>query len=352
MPKIFYILLLAFNLFIGYVVVSDKFDFKLPKITFTENQDNSMNEPPKKLKPADPVDEEPVVSQPTNDFQLPTWLSKLKPAQSSTPIINLAKISNFAILTSKVEPEKIKTSSYQMIIINEADSNSKLFDKNDVAVMKDSGKIILAEVSVGVAETTRWYWKKEWNTKKPAFLGDQLDTNQYYVKQWWNPEWEKIVLSIVDRAIESGYDGVVLDGIDTYVELGASRVMREKMTEFVIKLSNHIKKQNKNMLVVVKNGEGLGRNESYVNAVDGIVKEDLVYAGISNGTSGPKNSMLQLSKSLNDLNNFKIKGKPVFVIEYISGSDWKSAKTLLKNNGVIGYSAPSRNPSVIRESTW
>lgn len=321
--KIFVGLLLCLNMYLGYNYLKDS---KLPSL---------------------PIFSEPVPNADTSDAVKPK--KPIKPIE--TGVVDLTRVHQFGYYTSKVDPEKVKASKHKMLIINEADSNSNLFTKEQVSAM-GVDKIILAEVSVGYAETYRWYWKKEWSTNKPAFLGDEYTSNQYYVKEWWHKDWWTVTTGIIDKAIDAGFNGVVLDGVDVYIELGASKTMRDKMVDYVIAISNYAKSKNPNFVILPKNAELLGRIPEYAKAIDGLVKEDLIYSSISNGSTGPKNGFPQINKAMNDLNNFKIFEKPVFVIEYVSGKLWEDAKSLIKRNGYVGYSSPSRTPAVLKESVW
>lgn len=261
---------------------------------------------------------------------------------------NLNKVTSFAYYTSRVDPGVVAGSKHPMVIVNEANSDSKLFTKEDVRIMKAGGKLVLAELSVGYAENYRWYWESSWNTLKPSYIGPSFATNQFYVKDFSHPEWVSIVQKMIDKAIEAGYDGVVLEGIDVYAELGGAKELRDKMIDFVIGISEYAKKANPNFLIVPKNAEILGHIPVYAAAIDGHLKDELVYT-LGTGTIGVKNGNDQIVKSLRDL---KASGKPVFVIEYVSGSYWTDAKNRLKSNGFIGYSAPTRTPSTIRENVW
>lgn len=316
-------IMVCFNLYLGYTYLKDK---PFPGITMVTE-----------VKPTINTDSSDKIKKPKSVVKSPA---------------DLTYIHSFGYYTSKIDPDKVMKSGYEMMIVNEADSNSNLFTKDAVTKMKSSGKVVLAEVSVGYAENYRWYWKKEWTTTKPSFLGDEYTPNQFYVKEWWNPEWWQVTTGIIDKAMEAGFDGVVLEGIDVYIDLGASKAMRDKMIDYVIAIAQYAKSKNPSFAILPKNAELLGKIPEYVKAVDGLVKEDLIYSSISNGNTGPKNGFPQINKGMNDLNEFKKLQKPVFVIEYVSGKSWDDAKALLKKNGYTGYSSPSRSPASIRESIW
>lgn len=314
------------------------------KIEFPEEQKVAQKPAPQPAPAPKPVPQ--IAPQTAPQTEAPK-------AEVPKPVVNadLKTVKDFAIYLSQVSPATVGKSGYDLVIVNVADQDSRLFTKADVQAMKAGGKIVLAQVSLGYAEPFRWYWKKEWNTNTPSWLGE-AELGRYPVRQWWNEEWMTITRGIIDRAIAAGFDGIVIDGVDIYIELGASKQLRDRMIDYVIDVAQYAKKQSPGFLIVPKNGEILGVVPQYAQAVDAILKEDLVYASISNGNSGPKNGNDQIVKGIRDLNEFKKSGKPVFVIEYVSGQAWADAKARIKANGFIGYSAPARRPSTIRENVW
>lgn len=268
---------------------------------------------------------------------------------SPTPLKNVTK---FAYYTSQVTVENINKTSNQLIIINEADKNSVLFNAKQINQMKLGNKLVLADISFTTAEVYRWYFKKEWLTSSPAFLGEKLSESRYVVKDWLSTDWWEITKSILDLTIDAGYNGIVIDNVATYADLGGAKSLRDKMIDYVIAISAYAKSKNKDFIILAKNGELLGSVPQYTAAIDGIVKEDLIYNSFSNGVAGPKNNDDQIVKGIRDLNEFKKAGLSVFVIEYVSGKQWEDAKSRLKANKLVGYSAPSRSPSYIRDDVW
>lgn len=323
--KLLTIVLLVSNLALtGYV-----FKDKLPDIPFTLTSDSTPEPVKAAVKKAAPVVEE----------------DEAAPVKKAAPTVtNLNSVKTFAYYTSQVDPETVGKSDYDLMIVNEADANSRLFDAADIEKMKTNDKLVIAEISVGHAESYRWYWKKEWDRARPSFLGEEISKNKFLVKGLGSNEWESITKSIVDRAIESGYDGILLDGIDAWIDLGGSKALRDETVDYVIGLSKYAKSKNKDFLIFTKNSEQLGMIAPFAAAVDAVVKEGMVYS-----LAGPKNSYDQIVKSIREL---KYINKPVFVIEYVTGGAWNDAKSRIKTNGFIGYSAPNRTPSIIRKNVW
>jgi cysteinyl-tRNA synthetase, unknown class len=81
--------------------------------------------------------------------------------------------------------------------------------------------LVIAYMSIGEAEDYRYYWKSEWNSNKPAWLGKlnpQWPGN--FKIQYWIPEWKQIISgnasSYTQKIIDAGFSGVYLDIIDGF----------------------------------------------------------------------------------------------------------------------------------------
>jgi len=80
---------------------------------------------------------------------------------------------------------------------------------------------VIAYMSIGEAESYRYYWKTAWNTNMPVWMG-QENPNWHgnYKVRYWMKKWQKIIYgndnSYVKKIINQGFDGVYLDIIDAY----------------------------------------------------------------------------------------------------------------------------------------
>lgn len=76
-------------------------------------------------------------------------------------------------------------------------------------------------MSIGEAEDYRFYWKNEWKTNPPVWLGEENPDWEGNYKVWyWEKEWQNIIISDPDsylqRILNAGFDGVYLDIIDAF----------------------------------------------------------------------------------------------------------------------------------------
>lgn len=175
--------------------------------------------------------------------------------------------------------KELKDTKFDIAIIDPDDSR---LTKGDLEEIHKEDKIILAYLSIGEAEDYRDYWKDDWETGNPSFIGiENPDWQGNYKVQYWDDKWQEIILYKLGQIIDLGYDGVYLDIIDAYdyYEKKDIRSAKEEMVDFVIKISERSKEENNQFLIVPQNSEDLVSHRDYFEAIDGIGREDLWYNG-------------------------------------------------------------------------
>lgn len=186
-------------------------------------------------------------------------------------------------------------------------------------------KILLAYVSIGEAESYREYWNDAWDSNEdgipdagaPSWLDrENPDWEGNYKVKYWDPEWQSIIFgepnSMIDKIMAQGFDGVYMDIIDAfeyYQEQGISDA-DIRMVDFVKSISVYTKGINPTFLIVPQNGESLAVFQDYIDAVDGIGREDLLYNG------NQKQSSEDTETALENLDLFNSNSKFVLVTEY------------------------------------
>lgn len=197
-------------------------------------------------------------------------------------------------------------------------------------------RIVLAYLSVGEAESYRFYWRNLWSVLPPTWLGPENSAwKGNYPVRFWEPEWQNILLqprmsvlqrvlemtttwrkAYVDRILEAGFDGIYLDRIDSFDDWKSERPdAKRDMVALVMALSRYAKQRRPGFLVVPQNGEELLSHSAFLAAIDGVAKEGLMF-----GVDGPeqRNASAQFLRSLQLLNRAKARGMPVFVVEYLA----------------------------------
>lgn len=82
-------------------------------------------------------------------------------------------------------------------------------------------RLLLAYLSVGQAESDRFYWQSFWPGNPPNWLLDEVSGSpgNYHVRYWLQP-WRDILFGesgdYMDRIIDADFDGVYLDHIDEF----------------------------------------------------------------------------------------------------------------------------------------
>lgn len=199
-------------------------------------------------------------------------------------------------------------------------------------------RILLAYLSIGEAEGYRFYWRRHWRYLPPPWLGaENKEWKGNHAVQYWHPDWQRLVLDpgtsllarlsemhltwmkpYLDRILEAGFDGVYLDRVDAFLEHPQRKSAEREMISFVQRISAYAKARKPGFLVVPQNGEELLRFDEFRRAIDGFAKEDLFYGIAHDETENPR---AEVEKSAALLARARSVGLPVFLVEYVGGSE-------------------------------
>src|SRR5262245_48134198 len=191
--------------------------------------------------------------------------SALAQTAPPTPAALLAAARSWGYQLQKIRPTAIASAPYDVFVIDySADgTDAKAFSAADIAALKvkpdGSRRIVLAYLSIGEAETYRYYWRADWETTPPSWLGE---TNKRWstnvVVRFWEDGWQGIVFrgenNYLGRIIAAGFDGIYLDRVDVHQELETERpTVREDMIAFVTALAAQARALKPGFLVVPQN---------------------------------------------------------------------------------------------------
>ena len=194
-----------------------------------------------------------------------------------------------------------------------------------------SRRIVLSYLSIGEAESYRYYWKWAWGGKwysdlllgwffAPSWKGPlNLDWIGNYATRYWQDNWQQIILGnggYLDRIQKAGFDGVYLDKIDSSIEdIAKGRASaRDDMRTFVKRIAERGRAANPGFLVVPQNGEELLTDAGYRAVIDGIGKEDLLYGELKEKQANPPEIV---AKRVGLLKLLTAERKPVLAVEYL-----------------------------------
>ncbi len=252
------------------------------------------------------------------------------------------------------QQKAIADSKYDLVVIDYSralDSDPSTAEvplsRDEIAAMQKkpdgSRRIVIAYLSIGESENYRYYWQSEWNKKRPAWMGaESREWKGNFLVQYWNPTWQNIIFgndkSYVDRILAAGFDGFYIDRADAYYRYGDTPLSRDRMADFVIKLSQYIRSKKPDAGIMIQNAEELLDRPPFLSAIDAIAKEDLVF-GITHREERNKPEDIDWSNKL--LKSAQDKGKKIFVVEYLTKSqNIASAQDFMAKNDYVLYYGP------------
>jgi cysteinyl-tRNA synthetase len=81
--------------------------------------------------------------------------------------------------------------------------------------------MVISYMSIGEAESYRYYWDDDWRLGNPEWLvRENPNWKGNFKVQYWNPEWKAVILgndnSYLQLILDAEFDGVYLDIIDGF----------------------------------------------------------------------------------------------------------------------------------------
>lgn len=253
-----------------------------------------------------------------------------------------------------------------------------------------SRRLVLSYLSIGEAEEYRFYWNKQWiesddeaaatppsgpaadktgageaamepakpsrwlSPKAPAWLGDENESwSGNFAVKYWDPEWQSLIVggagSYMDRILAAGFDGIYLDRVDAFYEHSDERpTAADEMVAFVRRIAQHARAKVPEFLVVPQNGEELLMRAGYVDTIDAIAKEDLLYGSPD---QGKPNSNAQIANTVGWLSQARRAGRPVLVVEYLEDkAEIAQARAEITNLGYVATFAPRMLDAISAEA--
>lgn len=206
------------------------------------------------------------------------------------------RVRSFGYQLQGTDPAELARSPFDLLVIDPTRDGSEETRLGAAQVKQiregKPGRVLLAYLSLGEAETYRPYWQQGWAPGKPgapAWLGPENPRwKGNYKVRYWDPSWRQLLWgrpeAPLDRLITAGFDGVFLDVIDAFEfwgpdgESGLERASAARdMVELVAALAAYARAKRPGFLVMPQNGEALLAERDYRDTIDGIAVEDLFY---------------------------------------------------------------------------
>ncbi len=151
--------------------------------------------------------------------------------ENNSVINNLSKVENFLYLinptyyTNKTDFINAVTATNYDLIIMDCFFNNELYTTAEIDQLKNKAnggkRMVIAYMSIGEAETYRYYWQSNWSVGNPGWLAaENPDWAGNYKVKYWDKEWQNILFgnnnSYLKKILDSRFDGVYLDIIDAF----------------------------------------------------------------------------------------------------------------------------------------
>ena len=285
------------------------------------------------------------------------------PARAET-MIEGKPIRSWGYQLQNGSADVVARSPYDIAVIDYSkdSSDAGAFTSADLDKMKrkpdGSRRYVLAYISIGEAETYRYYWKQRgWEdgrNRKPMVENENPEWLGNHSVKFWHNEWQDLILhdddSYMNRIARAGFDGVYLDKVDI-ADFYAGKtppgtVASDLMIQFVRKISIVMKSRKPGFLIFPQNAQGLLEDDIYRAAIDGIGIEDLLHKdtpveGPGSNVDGPRNGAAEIKESVDLLKKLVAEKKPVIVVEYLRNrASIDRAASELEGYGFVPYFGP------------
>lgn len=298
----------------------------------------------------------PPADQRTNRSHTPGEAKPRRPTvtRDLNPLINA---TSWGYQLQSLNLKRAADSPFDVLVVDYArdGSDETALRPKDVERIRQKpnggSRLILSYLSVGEAESYRYYWDATWALNKPAWLlSENPEWRENYSVCFWDPGWQRLMFgsptAYLDKIIAAGFDGVYLDKCDVFEDLERRDRKAAKtrpdiegdMVAFISQLSRYAKSKAPGFLMVMQNTENLLEHEGVMAAIDGVAKEELLF-----GLSGPerKNSKSEVQEARGALDFAKSAGKAVLVVEYLdTPAKIAEAAVYMQTAGYVLYIAP------------
>jgi len=146
-------------------------------------------------------------------------------------ITDLSQVKNFLYLinpsqfSSKEDFINAVTSTNYDLLIMDCFFNDDIFSSAEINQLRQKSnggkRLVISYMSIGEAESYRYYWDDNWLTNPPEWLKEENpDWEGNYKVAYWKKEWQDIIFgndsSYLKKILDAGFDGVYLDIIDAF----------------------------------------------------------------------------------------------------------------------------------------
>ena len=163
--------------------------------------------------------------------RLPTYIDRPE-GENPKSIISMRDVRNFAYLRDSSAFGRqdqfalaLHDKNYDLVVVDVFHRTGEPLTKQAVETLKykkiGARRLVLAYLNIGTAASYRYYWRPHWTEGSPLWINAPYpgDPDRYYV-EYWAPEWQQVITGDTDSyvygVIAQGFDGVILDGLESF----------------------------------------------------------------------------------------------------------------------------------------
>ncbi|NKB45682.1 MAG: hypothetical protein GKS03_15530 [Alphaproteobacteria bacterium] len=120
----------------------------------------------------------------------------------------------------------IASTNYDVVVIDAFYNGNEPLTVDDIHSLKfkelGAKRLVLAWLDITHAGDDRFYWEPEWDVGSPSWIvGRHPDRMGTFAVEYWHPRWKSIVGTYFKGLMDLGFDGVLLNGTESYLRFEA-----------------------------------------------------------------------------------------------------------------------------------
>lgn len=251
-------------------------------------------------------------------------------AAAATRRETMRRVGRWGAQYQDIDLDAVAASDLDLIVLEPSldDYYMRFIQPADVERLRrkpDGGRrVVLAYLPVGETDTKRWYWPQEWRQSVPDWVGpDNPDWPGSRHVRFWHPQWRGLVFeqpgSLLDRILDAGYDGALLDRVDAYFDWEDERPSaQDDMIDMLADIRRKVDRRRPDFILMPQNAEHLMLHARYLDLIDAVNKESLL-----SGLDGENrlNKPGDVEWSMDHIRRAEAQGVVVFVTEYATAPE-------------------------------
>jgi cysteinyl-tRNA synthetase, unknown class len=235
-------------------------------------------------------------------------------------------VDDYIVQLQRARANRLSETAYDLVISDIALAGGSPAVLDGLRESDPDSKLVVAYMSIGQAAQFQYYWQPEWSREDGTWPEWAADFDGFWAGDvwvhYWHPGWQEIILTgedaYIDRIIDAGFDGVLLDRVDavTYYEETGRTTAYEEMIDFVMAIAAHARERSPEFGIFTINGEDIPLRypeSGYMDAVTGILVESLYYGYPADHRASPEDWTALREANLDE---WVAAGKLVLTVDY------------------------------------